>query len=157
MTSMKIVQFSRPPPPLLLLCPSASKILPLPWPWTSNFKWTLLPLQMITSQLKENIIQGWILYVIRSILQIGFRFQYQLISLVSLSFNFFSFSWSLSICFFVALYSCACSFWLCGIIHIFSTLSCLIEGGSNKMLPWEIYQDFLKWGGGIFRSFSYNN
>ena len=43
------------------------------------------------------------------ILQVGFRFQYQLINLVWLSFDFFSFSWSLTICFFVALYSCVCS------------------------------------------------
>ena len=34
MTSMKIFQFSRPPHPR---CSSASKILPSPWPWTSNF------------------------------------------------------------------------------------------------------------------------
>ena len=38
MTPMKIIQFSRPPPP----CPSTSKILPPPWPWTSNFERTPL-------------------------------------------------------------------------------------------------------------------
>ena len=56
------------------------------------------PLQMITNQLKEfkeNIIQGWRLYVIRSFLQVNFRFQYQLINLVWFTFEFFSFSWSL--------------------------------------------------------------
>ena len=52
------------------------------------------PLQMITNQSKENIIQGWLLYVIRSSLQVGFCFQYQLINLVWLSIEFFSFSWS---------------------------------------------------------------
>ena len=41
-----------------------------------------------------------IYYVKRSFLQVGFRFQYQLINLDWLSFDFFSFS------FFVALYSC---------------------------------------------------
>ena len=49
------------------------------------------------------------IYVIRSFLQVGFHFQYQLINLVWLSFDFFSFSWSLTIYFFVALYSCVCS------------------------------------------------
>ena len=39
-----------------------------------------------------------------------FRFQYQLINLVWVSFDFFSFSWSLAIYFFVALYSCICSY-----------------------------------------------
>ena len=61
---------------------------------------------MITSQLKENIIQGWLLYVIRSFLQVGFRFQYQLINLVWLSFDFFSFSWSFTIRISVVLYFC---------------------------------------------------
>ena len=32
---------------------------------------------MITSQLKENITQGWLLYVIRSFLQVGLCFQYR--------------------------------------------------------------------------------
>ena len=76
MTSMKIVQFSRPPTPLVHLRP---KFFHPPWPWTSNFKWTP-PLQMMTNQLKENIIQGWLLYVIRSFLYFGSRFQYQLIN-----------------------------------------------------------------------------
>ena len=47
-------------------------------------------LQMITSQLKENIIQGWVLYVIKPFLKVGFSFQYQLIILVWLYFDFFS-------------------------------------------------------------------
>ena len=60
---------------------------------------------MITNQLKWNKILGRLLYVIRSLLQVGFRFQYQLInSLLSIRFNinsslsidFFSFSWSQS-------------------------------------------------------------
>ena len=73
------------------LCPSTSKILPLPWPRTSNFKWSP-PLQIITNQLKENIIQGWLLYVIRSFFQVHFHFQHQLINLVLLSFDFFPFN-----------------------------------------------------------------
>ena len=55
------------------------------------------PLHMITNQLKENTILGWLLYVIRPFLQVGFRFQYQFnINLVWLSINFSSFSWSQS-------------------------------------------------------------
>ena len=68
-----------------LLCPSTSKILPPP---------LINSLQMITNHLKENIIQGWLLYVIRTFLQVGFRCQYQTINLVWLFFDFFSFSWS---------------------------------------------------------------
>ena len=93
------------------------------------------PLQLSTNQLKENIIQGWLLYllyIIRSFLQASFLFQYQIINLVWLSFDFFSFTWNLTICFFVEFCSCTlvllCSFpqlsskclWLI-IIHIFST------------------------------------
>ena len=48
----------------------------------------------ITNQLKENIIQGWLLYIIRSFLQVSFCFHYQLINLVWLSIDFFPFSWS---------------------------------------------------------------
>ena len=44
------------------------------------------PLQVITNQLKPNIIQEWPLYVTSSFPQVGFRFQYQLINLVWLSF-----------------------------------------------------------------------
>ena len=66
-------------------------------------------LQMITNQLKENIIQGWLSYVVRPFLEVGFGFQYQLINLVWLSFEFFSFSWSLTIYSFLAFYSCVCS------------------------------------------------
>ena len=77
-----------------------------------QFQTTPLPLQVIINKLKEDIIQGWLLYVIRSLLQLGFRFQYQLINLVWLSFDFFSFSWSLYlffVCFFFWLYTLVCS------------------------------------------------
>ena len=64
MMSMKIVQLSRPTTP----CPSTSEILPPSWLWTSNFERTLpTPLQIITNQLKENMIQGWILYLINEV------------------------------------------------------------------------------------------
>ena len=48
------------------------------------------------------------MYVIRSLLQVGFCFQYQLINLIWLSFDLFSFSWSRTMYFFVALCSCVC-------------------------------------------------
>ena len=50
-----------------------------------------LPLQMIAAQLTENIIQVWLLYLIRPFLQVDFRFQYQLIDLVWLSIDLSSF------------------------------------------------------------------
>ena len=49
------------------------------------------------------------IYIMRSFLQVGFRFQYPFINFVWLSFDFFPFSWSVTIYFFVALYSCVCS------------------------------------------------
>ena len=74
MTSMKILQFSIPYTPLVHLCPKFSHPLDLWRPILNG----LPPLQMMTNQLKENIIQGWLSYVIRSFLQVVFRFQYQL-------------------------------------------------------------------------------
>ena len=53
-----------------------------------------LPLQMIINQLKENIIQRWLLYVMRSFLKVGFCFHYQLSNLVWLFIDFFPFTWS---------------------------------------------------------------
>ena len=123
MTSMKIFHFSRPPTPFVHLRPKFFHPFDLGRPISNDS-----PLQMITNQLKEKIIQGWLLYVIRSFLQVGFRFQYQPINLVWLSFDFFSFSWSLTISFFVVLWSCVCKYpkmsrdkyiFIC--IHIFST------------------------------------
>ena len=114
MTSMKITQCSRPPlhPP----CLPTSKILP---PLDLGRPISNKPFQMITNQLKVNIIQGWLLYVIRSFLQVGFRFQYQLIDLFWLSIDFFciylkqissKLNWTRTMHFFVALYSCV---WSC--------------------------------------------
>ena len=117
-------------------CTATSNILPTLWPWTSNFKQTLPLFQMITDQLKGNIILGWLLYVIRSFFLVSFCFQYRLINFVWLSIQLFSFSWSQSHlqnnfkkykssfssssysekmhwgqaeAFFVALHSCVCS------------------------------------------------
>ena len=81
--------FKTPYPP----CPSTSKILPPSWTWTSNFK--RLPsrppasLQMITNQLKENIIQAWLLQVIRSFFQIDFCFQHNSLTLSGFSLTSF--------------------------------------------------------------------
>ena len=59
--------FNTTPPISLSICISTNSPLP--------------PLQKITNQLKENIIQGWLLLVIGSSLQVGFRFQHQFINL----------------------------------------------------------------------------
>ena len=56
--------------------------------------------------IKKNIIQGWLLYVIKSFLQVSFTSQYQLINLIWLFFDFFSFSWGLTVYFFVAILLC---------------------------------------------------
>ena len=77
MSSMKIVQSSRPSIPLVHPRPKFFHHLDLGRPMSND-----PPLQMITNQLKENIIQGWLLYVTRFCLQVGFRFQYQLVNLV---------------------------------------------------------------------------
>ena len=44
--------------------------------------------------IKKNIIQRWLLYVIRSFLPVGFCFHYHLIILVWFSIDFFPSSWS---------------------------------------------------------------
>ena len=116
--SMKIVRFLRPSTPLSIYVQKSSTPLILDVQFRTNTPYTHTPptpppspspppphhrppLQIITSQLKENMIHGWF--------QFGFHFQYQLINLAWFSFDFFQFSWSLTICFFLALYSCACS------------------------------------------------
>ena len=91
MTSMKTVQFSWPPTCLVQLRPKFFHPLDFARPISNE---PSPPLQMIINQLNENIIQGWLLYVVRFFLQVGIRFQYQLIDLVWLSIDFFSFSWS---------------------------------------------------------------
>ena len=107
MKSMKIVQFSRPASPL---CPCTYKIFPPFCLWGSNFK-RMPPLQIITNQLKVNIIKGWLLYVIKSFIQVGFRFH----SLILSGFPLTSFHplWFLFIkphyLPFLGLYSCMCS------------------------------------------------
>ena len=101
----KLPIFQDPPPPLSIYVQNSSTTLT----WDIQFQMNPSPLQMITNQLKENIIQGWLLYVTRSLLQVGFPFRYQLINLVWLSFDYFSFSCILTLCFFVALYSCVYS------------------------------------------------
>ena len=93
MTAMKIVQFSRPSTPLVHLHPKFFHPLDLQSPILNETP----PLQMINNQLQKNIIQGWLLYVTNSFLQFGFRIQYQRINLAWLSFDFFSFTCSLTI------------------------------------------------------------
>ena len=69
MTSMKIVQFSRPSTPLVHLRPKFFHPLDLRRPISNK-----PPLQILTNQLTENTIQGWLLYVFKSFLYVGFRF-----------------------------------------------------------------------------------
>ena len=63
---------------------------------------------MITSHLKENIIQGVLLYVIRSLHRVGFRFQYQLINLIWLSLDFFHLA-EASLSAFLCFYAVVCA------------------------------------------------
>ena len=89
MTSMKIVNISRAPAlfvhlrakffhPFDLRHPISNE----PAPPSPNDK------QLIKRKYKPRMT----IYVIRSFLQVGFRFQYQFVSLVWFSFDFFSFS-----------------------------------------------------------------
>ena len=82
MMSMKIVEFSKPPTPFVHLRPKFFHPLELGRSISNE-----PPLQIIINQLKENIIKGWLLYDVRSFLQVGFRFQFQLVNLVCLSFH----------------------------------------------------------------------
>ena len=115
---MKIIQFLRPPPPLSIYVPNSSTPLtldvqfqmnspppnpPPPHPTPSIY---LSPIDSQSIKRKPN--RRMTIYITRPFLQVGFCFQYQFINLVWLSFDFFSFSRSLTICFFVALYSCVC-------------------------------------------------
>ena len=116
---------THPPPHLSIYVQNSSTPLTLDVQCQTN---PPTPLQMTTNQLKENISQGWLLHAINYFFQVGFRFQYQLINIVCLSFNFFSFSWSLTLCFFggfiplsVQLSKNVTKCLLFIIIHIFST------------------------------------
>ena len=51
-----------------------SKNFPLPWPWTSNFRWTPLSPNDNQSIKKKNINQGILLFVMRSFLKVGLPF-----------------------------------------------------------------------------------
>ena len=103
----KLFNFQDPLPALFIYVQNSSTPLTL----DVKFQTTQPPLpfllQMITNQLKKTI-EGWLFYVIKSFLQVGFPFQYQFISLACISLDFFSFNWSLTICFFVSIYSMHC-------------------------------------------------
>ena len=84
-----------------------------------------LRLQMIINQLKANIVQGWLLYVIRSILQVGFRFKNRLINLINwllfiqLKYHYLIFRGFILLC--VQLSKNITKYLLFISIHIFST------------------------------------
>ena len=87
-----IAQFSRPPITLVQSSYVQNSSTPLTFDVYFQRNSPLPLLQMITNQLKGNVILGWLLYVITSFLQVGFRFQYQLNNLVWFSVDFFPFS-----------------------------------------------------------------
>ena len=103
------------PTPLVHLRPKFFHPLDLGRPISNE-----LPYPNDKQSIKRNIIEGWLLYVIRSFLKVGFRFQYQIINLTWLSFDVFWFSWSLTVCFFVSLYSFVCGCPKIYFIRIFS-------------------------------------
>ena len=74
-TSMKVGQFSRPPTLLIQLRSKCFCPLVIGRPVSNDPP----PLPIITNQLKENLIRGLLLHVIRSFLQVGLCSQYQLI------------------------------------------------------------------------------
>ena len=91
-TSMKIVLFLKSPTaPFVQLHPKFFYPFHLGRPISNE-----PPFSKKTNELKKNIIQGWLLYLTRPFLQVGLRFQYQLINLVWLSTGFFLFSWNQS-------------------------------------------------------------
>ena len=109
MTSMKIVQLSRPPTPTSIYVQNSSTSLNLGVQFQTNLPPSAPSLQMITNQLKENIIQGWLSSPsFRSDFVFSINSLHGSWLIVWLSFDFFSFNWSLTICLLVALYSCLC-------------------------------------------------
>ena len=105
-------------------CPSTSKILPPFWPWTSNFK-RISPSpsdkQSIKGKRNPRLTNYYMLS--GSFLQVSLGFQYQLISLVWLSFEFLHLRYLL-FCGFIILcvqlfYITKCLLFI--IIHIFVT------------------------------------
>ena len=108
----QLSNFQDPPPPLTICIQNSSNPLTLDVRFQTKQPPPpppLAPFQNDNQSLKKSIIQGWLSFVITSFFQVGFRFQYQLINLVWLPFDFFSFNWGLTICFFVTLYSWVCS------------------------------------------------
>ena len=93
----KLTSCQDPPPPtsIVQLRPKFFQPLDLGRPISSKPP-VPFPLETIRNQLKGNIILRWLLYIIRSFLQVRSRFLYQLINLVCLSIDFFSFNWSQS-------------------------------------------------------------
>ena len=78
--------FKTPHPP----CPAMSKILPPLWPPNVQFQMNPSPsLQIITNQLKGNIILGWLLYVNSSFLKVGFHFSIDSLILSDFPLTFF--------------------------------------------------------------------
>ena len=109
MTSVKIVQFSRPPTPLAHLRPNFFHPLELEPPVSNDSPPApcLSPNDNQSIKRKHNPSMTTASYQV--LLSDRLLFSAQLINLVWLFFDFFLFSWSLTSCFAVPLYSCVCS------------------------------------------------
>ena len=100
----KLSNFQDPPPHLSIYVQNSFT------PVTLDVQFQMNPLSPNDNQsIKRTHNPRMTIYVVRSFLQVGFRFQCHLIHLVCLSFDLFSFNWTVTTCFFVALYSCVCS------------------------------------------------
>ena len=93
MTSIKIVQWTRGlGDPLVHLRPKFFHPLDVGRPISNEPHPPPPPSPNDNQSIKKDVIEGLLLYVIESFLQVGFPFQYQLINLACISFDFFSFT-----------------------------------------------------------------
>ena len=142
----KLSNFQDPPPP----CPSMSKIIRHPRPWTSNFKRTSPPPPSPNNnqsiKRKHNPRMNIICYQVISLGRFSFS-----VSNINPVWPFFDF-------FHLAEASLSAISWLntlvCAVVNCVQLFTLFIYTsfvpncrGSNKMHQGEIYQDFLKWVG----------
>ena len=102
-----VLEFSRPPTPLPIYLQNSSTSLNLNLQFQTTPLQPPASLQMITNQRKYNPSMTTASYQV--LLSGRLLFSANLINLVWLSFDFFLFSWSLTFCFVVPLYSLVCA------------------------------------------------
>ena len=102
-----VLEFSRPPTPLPIYLQNSSTSLNLNLQFQTTPLQPPASLQMITNQRKYNPSMTNASYQV--LLSGRLLFSANLINLVWLSFDFFLFSWSLTFCFVVPLYSLVCA------------------------------------------------